>query len=153
MRGVFVRTAQGLVPHDDAAREALQGVALQSMVAVEVTRPRNLRFHRLYWALCSAIASSIGASRENVSDVLKLRTGHFTVVQTRKERIRLPRSISFAKMNEAEFRQFFDQCCRVVCEELLPHLAPTGLRREIEEMVGLPSQKEMAGAETEARMS
>lgn len=30
---------------------------------------------------------------------------------------------------------------RVVCEELLPHLAPTGLRREIEAMVGLPVEE------------
>jgi hypothetical protein len=141
MKGFWVKTAQGLTPHDDAARESMHGVALHTVVQVDVTRPRNIKFHRLYWALCSAIASSIGASRDNISDVLKLRTGHFTVVQTKTERVRLPRSISFAKMNEAEFRQFFDQCCRVVCEELLPHLAPTKLRREIEDMVGLPVEE------------
>jgi len=72
-----------------------------------------------------------------VSDVLKLKTGHFTVVQTKSERIRLPRSISFAKMSQDEFRKFFDECVKVICEEFLPHMKPSDLVKEIEQMVGL----------------
>jgi hypothetical protein len=137
MKAFFQKTPEGtLRPADDAGAEVLQGLKVGAFVAVEVTRPRNISHHRLYWALCSHIAQAIGASRENVSDVLKLRTGHFTVVQTKTERIRLPRSISFAKLDQAGFRTFFEECVRVVCEELLPHMTPSALRAEIEGMVG-----------------
>ena len=135
--GLFIRSVNGLTPADDSAREMLAGLPIGKMVKASVSRPRNLGHHRLYWALCSAIASSIGAQRENVSDVLKLKTGHFTVVQTKSERIRLPRSISFAKMTQDEFNTFFKECTRVICEEFLPHMKPSDLVKEIEQMVGM----------------
>lgn len=138
--GFFTRTATSLVPADDAAREALAGIKVGTVVQVRVSRPRNINHHRKYWALCSAIASSIGAQSENVSDVLKLRTGHFTVVQTRTERIRLPRSISFAKMDQAAFDKFYQECARVLCEEFLPGAKPGELLNEIEQMLGLPAR-------------
>jgi hypothetical protein len=138
MKAFFQKTPEGtLRPADEASAEVLQGLKVGAFVAVEVTRPRNIQHMRLYWQLCSHIAQAIGASRENVSDVLKLRTGHFTVVQTKTERIRLPRSISFAKLDQAEFRTFFEECVRVVCEEFLPTQKPSELLREIEQMVGL----------------
>jgi len=138
MKAFFQKTPEGtLRPADDAGAEALQGLKAGAYVYVAVTRPRNIQHHRLYWALCSHIAQAIGASRENVSDVLKLRTGHFTVVQTKTERIRLPRSISFAKLDQAEFRTFFEECVKVVCEEFLPGQKPSALTREIEQMVGI----------------
>jgi len=137
MRAFFQKRPDGtLCPADDAGAEILQGLKVGAFVAVEVTRPRNIQHHRLYWALCSHIAQAIGADRENVSDVIKLRTGHCTIVQTKTERVRLPRSISFAKMDQAEFRQFFERCVRVVCEEFLPHQRPSELIREIEQMIG-----------------
>lgn len=141
---LFIRQPNGLTPGNDAAREALKGIAIGSIVACEVSRPRNLKHHRLYWGLVGSIASSIGAKSENVSDVIKLRSGHFTVVQTKKERYQFPRSISFAKMNQAEFSAFFESACRVVCEEFLPHMKPGDLRKEIETMVGLPAESEAA---------
>jgi hypothetical protein len=138
MKAFFQKTPENtLRPADDAGAEVLQGLKVGAFVAVEVTRPRNIQHHRLYWALVSHIADAIDADREAVSDVLKLRTGHCTIVQTKKERISLPRSISFSKMDQAEFRVFFERCVRVVCEEFLPGQKPSALTREIEQMVGI----------------
>lgn len=138
MKAFFQKTPENtLRPADDAGAEVLQGLKVGAYVYVAVTRPRNIQHHRLYWALCSHIAEAIGADRENVSDVIKLRTGHCTIVQTKTERVRLPRSISFAKMDQAEFRLFFERCVKVVCEEFLPHQRPSELIREIEQMVGV----------------
>lgn len=135
--GLFIRSVNGLTPADDSAREMMAGLPIGKMVKASVSRPRNLGHHRLYWSLCSAIASSIGAQRENVSDVIKIRTGHVTIVQTKSERYRLPKSISFAKMDQSQFNEFFKECCRVVTEEFLPHMKPGDLVKEIEQMVGL----------------
>lgn len=138
MKAFFQKTPENtLRPADDAGAEVLQGLKVGAYVYVAVTRPRNIQHHRLYWALCSHIAEAIGADRENVSDVIKLRTGHCTIVQTKTERVRLPRSISFAKMDQAEFRVFFERCVKVICEEFLPGQKPSALIREIEQMVGI----------------
>jgi len=137
VKAFFTRTAAGLVPADDEARDLLRSIKPGATVGLELSRPRNIRFHRLYWGLCSTIASAIGAQSENVSDVIKLRSGHFTVVATKAERLRLPKSISFAKMDQGEFKAFFEQACRVVCEEFLPHMKPSELTKQIEQMVGM----------------
>ena len=133
----FRRTLAGLAPDDDGASEALRGVQIGQVVAVEISRPRNLQHHRLYWALVSRIASALDIDRENVSDVLKLRTGHFVTVETRSGPVQLPRSISFAKMDQAEFSEFFERCCREISVAWLPHMNPTQIRSEIYEMMGL----------------
>ena len=137
VKAFFTRTAAGLVPADDEARDLLRTIKLGATVGLELSRPRNIRFHRLYWGLCSTIASAIGAQAENVSDVIKLRSGHFTVVATKTERLRLPRSISFSKMSGDEFKAFFERACLVVTEEFLPHMKPGELTKQIEQMVGM----------------
>ena len=137
MKAFFQKTDQGtLRPVDAAGAEVLQGVKVGALVFVDVTRPRNPSHHRLYWALCAHIAEAIDATPENVSDVIKLRTGHCTIVETKQGQVTLPRSNSFAKMDQAEFSAFFERAVRVVCEGFLSHQAPTNLTREIEQMIG-----------------
>lgn len=133
----FRRTIMGLQPEDDRASMSLRGVKVGEVVAVEVSRPRNLQHHRLYWAMVSKIAESIDVEPENISDVLKLRTGHFVVVQTKSGPVHLPRSISFAKMDQSQFREFFERCCRVITAEWLPHMTATQVQTEVLEMLGI----------------
>ena len=139
-RPLFTRTTFGLVPDGDAAREMLASIPIGLTVAADISRPRNVRFLRLYWALCGSIADSIGAQRETISDVLKIRTGHVRVIKTKDGLLELPASISFAKMAAPEFKQFFERCCMFICEEWLPHLKASELKTQIEQMVGLPSE-------------
>jgi hypothetical protein len=140
-RALFTRTAFGLAAEGEAARELMASIPLGSTVSVDVARPRNVRFLRLYWALCGTIADSIGAQRETISDVLKIRTGHVRTIKTKDGMLELPASISFAKMKEPEFRQFFERCCAYICGEWLPHMKADELRKQIEQMVGLPSEE------------
>ena len=138
-KAVFVRTLGGLQPADDAGREMLQGIQIGSDVMVDISRPRSLPFHKRFYALAGIIAKSIGVPTESVVDIIKLRTGHFKVIQTAKERYQVPRSISFAKMDSVAFADFYKRAEVVICEEFLPHLKPDGLRTEIENMVGVGS--------------
>ncbi len=138
---MFQRTVSGLAPANDEAHESLKGVPLGSLVTCEVKRPRNIRHLRLFWLLCSTIADSVGAQRETISDVLKIKTGHVRVIKTKGGILELPASISFAKMKEPEFKQFFDRCCAYICGEWLPHMKADELRKQIEQMVGLPTEE------------
>lgn len=137
-KGVFIRSVTGLVPDDDNAREALLGVAPGTLVMCEVNRPRNLKHHRLFWKLCSTIADGFGVHREFVANVIKLRTGHVTVGKTAKGLHEFPKSISWAKMDQGQFAKFFDDACRVVCEDFLPHMKPDALRDDVMRMAGVP---------------
>lgn len=136
-KAFFIKTLSGLQPEDDAGREALRGLGLGEVVECEIRRPRNIKMHRLFWKLCSTIAEAVGTTTaENVCDVLKFRTGHVRQIETKKGVVKVPRSISFAQMDQAAFNTFFDRACAVVCEEWLPHMEASELRREIEQMAG-----------------
>lgn len=87
------------------------------VVYVEVKQPRNGKHHRLYWTLCQRIADAIGSEAETVSDVLKIRTGHCNNVQTKRGVLQLPKSISFAAMDQTKFSEFFEQCLTVIYGE------------------------------------
>lgn len=140
MSKVFmVRTMAGLAPDqtDERSIAALKGVKIGQAVMVEVTRPRNLQMHRLYWAMCSKIGGAIDVDAENISDVLKLRTGHYVTVTTKTGPVHLPRSISFAAMDQASFREFFEKCCRVISTEWLPHMSAKQVQSEVLEMMGI----------------
>jgi hypothetical protein len=85
---------------------------------VTVTQQRNARFHALYWVLCSRIANAVGAEVETVSDMLKIGAGHCHVVKSKKHGILLlPKSISFAKLDETGFRTFFEACVMTIYTE------------------------------------
>ena len=142
-RPIFIRQLNGLSPDNDAARESLVGLKVGTLVEVKISRPRNLGHHRLFWGLCNAIGQSIGVKSEAIADVLKIRTGHCITIQTKSDFYTLPKSISWAKMDQAQFASFFEDCCRLICAEWLPHMKPGELRKQIEQMVGVP-QSEVA---------
>lgn len=101
---------------DDSAAEFAKlpfGKPLQA----EVKQPRNVQHHRLYWGLVHRIAAATGVEPENISDLLKIETGHCTIIRSKKYGdIRLPKSISFAKMDQSQFHNFFEACVRVIYE-------------------------------------
>ena len=144
MKGVFIRSVTGLTPDDDNARESLQGVPIGALVACEVSRPRNLKHLRLYWKLCATVGDAVGVHRENVSDLIKLRTGHYVTVKSATGLHMFPRSISFSKLGQPEFAKFFDEACRVVCAEFIPNMKPSQLRDEVLRMAGVPVESEQA---------
>lgn len=111
------RVGNGLfADSDDSAAEFAKlpfGKTLQAVVK----QPRNARHARLYWALCHRIGAAIGADAENISDLLKIETGYCTIIHSKKYgEIRLPKSISFASMDQSAFHDFFEACVRVIYE-------------------------------------
>lgn len=144
-KAVFIRTVAGhLIPGDDAAREALHGIPPGALVACEVSRPRNLKHLRLYWKLCGTVGDAVGVHRENVSDLIKLRTGHYVTVKSASGLHMFPRSISFSKLDQAGFAKFFDEACRIVCAEFIPNMRPSELRDDILRMAGVPVENNKA---------
>jgi hypothetical protein len=87
-------------------------------VLVEARQPRNAGHHKLFWVLCTRIGSSIGQPADVVADILKVATGHATTVKLKSLGWqRFPKSISFAKMDQTQFSEFFEACLKVIYTE------------------------------------
>lgn len=137
-KGVFKKDLRALRPADPQAEEIMRNLKMGAEVMVEVRQSRNLGMHKLYWALVNLVAENMDGDfkPEVVSDVIKVRAGHVTVVRTAKGEVFIPKSISFAKCDQAEFKAFFDRAIQVVTSDILPGLDSETLRREVYEMIG-----------------
>lgn len=141
-KALMVRTIHGLMPDpsDERSLGLLKGVPLGALVQVDVVRPRNIARHRLYWLLCGTIAKAIpgNLTAENLSDVLKIETGHCKIIKGSRDLYKLPRSIAFHKMEEPEFAAFLDRCCEFICRTWIPHMKADALRDDVLRLVGVP---------------
>lgn len=113
-----IRKGNGLVPDGVESSAEFSKIPFGKPVRVEVRQQRNIGHHRLYWVMVQRIASAIGSEPDNVSDMLKVATGHCTVVHSKTMgTVRLPRSISFAKMDQTAFHDFFELCVQIIYTE------------------------------------
>lgn len=115
------RVGNALLPDGDESVAAFAMIPFGKPMRCELKQPRNLQFHKLFWALCSRIASGLGRENitsETVATMLKLATGHFDLyVSKTYGEVRMPKSVSFAKMDGLQFREFFERCVKVVYDE------------------------------------
>lgn len=137
MARFFRKDLNCLRPVNSLADESLAKLKHGDVVALDFRKPRCLGHHRLYWALMQLVAENMDGefSAEVVSDVVKIRAGHVTVVKTAKGEVFLPASISFASMDQIQFNEFFDRALRVVVRDIIPGLNSDALRAEVEQIV------------------
>ena len=76
-------------------------------------------------------------SVEQLVDAVKLAVGHSYVVRTLDgAAVTVPRSISFARMDQETFDRFWDRVVDLVVTRLLPGVTREDLEREFAEVVG-----------------
>jgi hypothetical protein len=125
-----------LVPADDAAQDALSKIKFGAEVQVEIKRPRNPLHHRKFWALANLVANNQEhyETAEQVVAALKAATGHcdWFPMKDGKHMVAIPKSIAFHKMDQTEFKAFYDRCISVVAEHFLPGVESADLRAEVE---------------------
>ena len=133
MKFLAVKRLSGLQPVDEAGETAMRKMGLGEVLTVEVKRPRNVRFHAKFFAMLQLILANQDhyKSLEDLLDVCKLRTGHCRTIQTKQGEVRIPRSISFAAMDDTEFAQFYDRACGWVVTEVIPGLERRHLDQEV----------------------
>ncbi len=131
---IMVKRLGALRPTDDSGIEALRKIGDGELVKVNWSRPRNIRFHRKFFAMLQIILANQEhyKSMDDLLDVCKLRIGHVRIVETAKGIERFPASISFASMDETEFSAFYDRAVDWVLQEVLPGLQRQHLDTEVE---------------------
>lgn len=133
---LFRKDAQSLRPASRDAEDLLAKIKLGQDVIVEVKRPRNLQHHRKFWALMQLVADNLeGTPADTLAEVVKLRTGHVDVVKTKRGIVEIPKSISFAAMDQTAFEQFYDRAVAFILSDILPGLNKADLEREVEDVI------------------
>jgi len=131
MRIQLVKSGHTLAPVDDDGLNALLKIPQGELVTVELTRPRNPRWHNMYWHLCGLLLDNsegqYGTTKEAVSSFLKIAVGHVGVDGE-------PRSISFESMEQGEFESFYSRVSDVVAGLL--STTPDEVREQIENLTG-----------------
>lgn len=109
-----VRKGTGLFPVGDDFIAEFDELPQDKELKIEVTRPRNLKFLRLYWKLCTRIGKGIGKPADWIDRAFKIETGHVEAYRYGGKDHLIIGSIAFHNMkDDAVFSQFFNACVDV----------------------------------------
>jgi hypothetical protein len=134
---VFRKELGCLKPADEEAEKVLRGIKMGECVTVSVKRPRNLQMHRLFWKLMSVVYENQDhyRSTDEVCTAFKFACGHVDTLRTKRGDVLVPRSISFAKMDQVDFAEFFRRAVEFCVTEVIPGMNSETLEREVMELV------------------
>lgn len=130
-----------LRPVDAAGEQALDAIKAGEIVSIEVKRPRNIRHHRMFWALMSIVHENLDGERyptvEDLVAAVKIAAGLRTRIELPNGDVGfIPGSIAFHKMNQIEFAAFYDKVCDLLAAHFLPGVTSEELKAEVELMIG-----------------
>lgn len=116
MKMFVINTPRGLVPYGDDDFEEKQKLKLGETYSVEIKIPRNIQFHRKYFALISYAWEFLNESettafktKEGFRKSVEIAAGHYepqyNILTESYDHV--PKSISFSKMDEAAFSDLY----------------------------------------------
>jgi len=118
---LFVRnTLTGLIPLYPSDQDEKRKLKLGQDYEVDIVRPRNLGFHKKFFALLnighenSSLDMSITAYRHYIT----IKAGFFTAYQTPKGVFYEPESISFSSMDEGQFEEVYSRVLDKIIEDI-----------------------------------
>lgn len=112
------RVGMALWPEGDDSIAAFSKIPFGKSLKAEVKQPRNPRYHRWFFAICSRIAGGIGSDAETVANVFKFATGHVEIIKTKSYgEVKIPKSISFAQLDDLAFHEFVEKCIQTAYTE------------------------------------
>lgn len=132
------RTVTGLKAADERALHVMRRVPVGEMVLCKITNPRNLAHHKKFMKLISIFWEAAGdwSSPYAVLIELKVRLGHVQEVKIREtgEVVSVPRSISFASMDQTQFEEFYEKALNELCV-MAGGIEPAELRQAVLEQL------------------
>lgn len=120
----LLRTLNGLAASDDDSRDALRKVKHGSLVLVEIRRPRNIHFHKKFFAMLDLVWAAAGEwpTVEHLLADVKVAIGHVEKHQLTNRKtgetfdyVTL-KSIAFHNMDDIEFEKFYERALVALCD-------------------------------------
>ena len=140
-RFLVAKHLNSLRPVDEAGEAALRKIGQGEMMMLEIKRPRNIKHHRLYWALVTLVWQNMDGERyptaEDLHAALKIAAGLRTRIVLPDGTVGfIPGSIAFHKMDQDAFNEFYERICDLVARHFLPGVTIKELKAEVETMIG-----------------
>lgn len=136
-----VCTAVGLVPCYDDDYDEKRRLKTGKTYEVTVKEARNVKFHRLFFALINCAWEFLGEfrqeffrnDRDNFRKAVTIAAGYVEVFYspTRNEWLEQAKSIAFSKMDETEFSELYEKVKDVIYRLYIPD----NLRDEFEQQL------------------
>jgi hypothetical protein len=139
LRKMMTLNGVALVPVAPIDRDELVKLPTGVDLAAAITRPRSGRHHRFFMALCQLVVDNNDyyLSVDQFLTWLKVRMGHVEEVVFHNGQIWWQtKSISFEKMDQTEFREFFDRALDIILKDVLKGADKAELLAEVEMMLG-----------------
>lgn len=132
-----------LHPADHLAAEDLRGLKNGETVRAQITRPRNAGHHRKFFALMKVVFDNQSRypTLKHLVDAIKLAIGHCDERKVDGKDIVVLRSISFAKLDQSGFEQFYDRVLDLVLTKILPHVARSDIEARVLDIINGPSAR------------
>jgi hypothetical protein len=121
MKEIFlIRQLNKLAPANEITEDYIKSLPHGEIFKAKISRPRNVDHHRKFFALLDIAFNNQERYKnpEHLRKVYTLKAGFYEVVETDKGDVYLPDSISFAKMDQDEFQDFYNKFLDVVVKEL-----------------------------------
>lgn len=131
-----------LRPADEAGEAALRAIGQGELVFVEIKKSRNIKHHRMFWALMSLVHQNMDAERyptvEDLVAAVKIAAGHRTRIELPNGIVGfIPKSIAFHKMDQTAFSEFYDSVCDLIAKHFMPGVTSAELKNEVALMIGV----------------
>jgi hypothetical protein len=131
---VMCKRIASLIPIDDEGKDALDGIGQGELVKVKITKARNLKHHNKFFSMLGLVFDNQEKypTPKHLLTAVKIEAGWYedVPVEVSGKLSYLPKSISFAKMDQLEFSEFYDQAIAACCR-LLPHLNAEDIKNEV----------------------
>lgn len=138
-------TGTGFVPLDEIDWEQKQRLKIDTDVKCTITQPRNIKFHRKFFALLTITFANLPeemqqalhiTSVESLLAAIKIDLGYFDTVEVKGREIARLRSISFAKMSESDFEHFYNLTITDILNNYLRGTDRAALEEEVKQFIG-----------------
>jgi Protein of unknown function (DUF1367) len=118
----FAKTTDGLVPVDEYTTDAWKQYGDGEVIRVKLFKDRNPRHHRLFFGLLNMVYANQEKylSQEALRFAITIQAGWVDEIRLSGDRVALkPKSIAWGRMDQHEFKQYYDAALRAI-PELLP---------------------------------
>ena len=131
---ILCKRIASLIPVDDEGREALNGLGQGEMVRVRLTKPRNLKHHRKFFSMMQLVFQNQERfpTMDHLLTAVKIEAGLYegAPIGVNGRLVYIPKSISFARMDQFQFDDFYMRAIAACCR-LLPHLNAEDIEQEV----------------------
>jgi hypothetical protein len=142
------RKGMTFIPLTEHDADNLKRIKDEQIIYVDYKKPRNPQFHRKFMSMVRTVwlNQEQYTKIEHLMSIIKCETGHYDVLPLTDPsmppgyniigEIRVPRSISFAEMDELKFDYFYHRAVAVCLTHFLPETSVQELEEYIDKIEG-----------------